>query len=404
MTRYKSIKSVICLLLLLVLNGWIFTDFLFAENISDSVYDYSLDIPEGFELAEVSDDQMSYHFTHPNYPVQFILKIYDAAINLSAENLSSKAVLNLTLRKLSASMEIDTFAWNNCPDCAISDFSMTLDKAYSGWAVCAPLQKEGAYITLLAYTTVENRQSCNPFIMSILNSLCVDQTFYCFPGIIVTYAFPSEGKEMIDIKMQGFSYQTFIDKADVDASQFVLDMEYSVLLLYAKHNLWKEAWQRYYRLLYRDSFGRLLQFSYDTINNLYASALKSNPSNPDLVYAQTVLSWVQTFNYKRDNASAASSDFTNLPAVLCGQGNDCDSRSMLVCVLLKAAGIESFMLISREYSHAMPVFENPAPGQKYEVEGSGREFLMGETTAKVTWGTIAKDHADRSKWIPVFLP
>ena len=49
-------------------------------------------------------------------------------------------------------------------------------------------------------------------------------------------------------------------------------------------------------------------------------------------------------------------------------------------------------------------FENPAPGQKYEVEGTGREFLMGETTAKVTWGTIAQEHADRKKWIPVILP
>ena len=50
---------------------------LFAETVSDSVYNYSLDIPEGFTLNEVSDDQMSYHFVHPNYPVQFIIKIYD---------------------------------------------------------------------------------------------------------------------------------------------------------------------------------------------------------------------------------------------------------------------------------------------------------------------------------------
>ena len=100
----------------------------------------------------------------------------------------------------------------------------------------------------------------------------------------------------------------------------------------------------------------------------------------------------------------APSAYIHPTAVLCGQGNDCDSRSMLVCVLLRAAGLESFMLISREYSHAMATFENWAPGQKYEVQGTGREFLMGETTANVTWGTIAQEHADRSKWIPVILP
>lgn len=397
MTRYKRFLVILLLL---------FSTPLFAENISDSVYDYSLDIPEGYELTEISEDQMSYHFTHPNYPVEFILKIYDTKISApagSGTNSSTSDILSIALKKLSASMEIDSFEWNNSL-CSISDFSMTLDKKYSGWAVCAPLKKDGAYIVLLSYTTAETRQSCNPFIMSILNSLCTNEDYYCTPGIIVTYAFPPEGQQKVKAVFQNITVESTIDKSDVDAAQFVVEMEYSVLQLYAKHNLWKEAWQRYYRMIYRDSFGRLSQFSGDVLEKLYPSAKQSNPSNPELFYAQAILSWVQTFNYKRDNATAANTDFTNLPAVLCGQGNDCDSRSMLVCVLLRAAGLESFMLISREYSHAMTVFENAAPGQKYEVEGTGREFLMGETTAKVTWGTIAKDHADRSKWIPVFLP
>ncbi len=372
---------------------------LYAETVSDSVYNYSLDIPEGFSLNEVSDDQMSYHFVHPNYPVQFIIKIYD-----NPSYTSSKMVLGTTLKKLNAAMEIDTFAWNNSPDCAISDFSMTLDAKYSGWAICAPLQKANSYVTILAYSTAETRQSCNPFIMSILNSLCTDQNYYSFPGIIATYAYPMEGKKNISLNISGNKISTYIDNSDIDAAQFVLEMEYSVLLLYAKHNLWKEAWQRYYRMVFRDSYGRLAQVSYDILTQIYPECAKSNPSNPDLAYAQSLLSWVQNFQYKRDNEKSTSTDFTNLPAVLCGKGNDCDSRSMLVCVLLRAAGLESFMLVSRDYSHAMVTFENEAPGQKYEVEGTGREFLMGETTAKVTWGTIAQDHADRSKWIPVIMP
>ncbi len=398
MTSYVSKGRVFKLTVLATLL-FLFSTRLFAETISDSVYNYSLDIPEGFELTDVSDDQMSYHFTHPNYPVQFIIKLYD-----NSTLPSSQAILAATLKKLGAAMEIDTFAWNNSPECAISDFSMTLDAKYSGWAICAPLQKTNSYIALLAYSTADTRQSCNPFIMSILNSLCTDENYYCFPGIIATYAYPYEGKKNIKLNIGGNTITSYIDNSDIDAAQFVLEMEYSVLLLYAKHNLWKEAWQRYYRMVYRDSYGRLAQVSYDVISSLYPLCQQTNPSNPDLAYAQTLLSWVQTFQYKRDNEKASSTDFTNLPAVLCGQGNDCDSRSMLVCVLLRAAGLESFMIISREYSHAMVTFENMAPGQKYEVEGTGREFLMGETTAKVTWGTIAQEHADRSKWIPVIMP
>ena len=394
MTRHKLYRLLSTVFVFLFINIYSF-----AEIVSDTVYGYSLDIPEGFELNDISDDQMSYHFTHPNYPVQFILKIYDDESYDSASR-----VLGTTLKKLSAAMEIDTFSWNNSQECAISDFSMTLERKYSGWAVCAPLKKHGAYVVLLSYSTAETRQSCNPFIMSILNSLCTDDNFYCFPGIIASYAYPYEGKKNVTLDIKGNVINSFIEKNDIEAAQFVLEMEYSVLLLYEKHNLWKEAWQRYYRLVYRDSYGRLSQVSQDVIKKLYPICQKKNPSNPELEYAQTILSWVQGFDYKRDNKTTSSTDFTNIPAVICGQGNDCDSRSMLVCILLRAADLESFMLISREYSHALAAFENKAPGQKYEVEGTGREFLMGETTAAVTWGMIAQEHADRSKWIPVILP
>ncbi len=111
------------------------------------------------------------------------------------------------------------------------------------------------------------------------------------------------------------------------------------------------------------------------------------------------LSWVQTFNYERA-ATKNESDFTSLPASLCGKGSDCDSRSMLVSALLNYTGIDTAILISREYSHAVVVTDIPAPGQTFTME-NGREYIFGETTSKVTWGMIAQDHADRKKWIPV---
>ena len=73
---------------------------------------------------------------------------------------------------------------------------------------------------------------------------------------------------------------------------------------------------------------------------------------------------------------------------------------MLVSALLNYTGIDTAILISREYSHAVVVTDIPAPGQTFTME-NGREYLFGETTAKVTWGMIAQEHADRTKWIPV---
>lgn len=368
-----------------------------AEIIQDSIYKFSLDIPEGFVLSDTSEDGMTYLFTHPNIPVEFSLKIEKTS------ETKSPYVLEKTLSKLSAAFSIDDFSWNNT-DCAISDFAFKLDKNYSGWAVCAPSQIKNTFITLLCYAPSNKRQACDQFIMSTINSLCTNDEYFCMPGIILTYAFPKEGEKSIKLNINGNSIQSKIDNSDIDAANFLVELEYSVLKLYSKHNLWQEAWERYYRMIYRDSFGRLENCVSDVFDVLIPLSKKKNPSNPDLFVAQQILSWTQTFSYQRNNASANNSDFTSLPAAICGYGSDCDSRSLLVCLFMRCLGYESIMLISPEYSHALACIELNAPGQKYIPAGTDREFLMGETTAKVTWGMIAQNQADRTKWIPIILP
>lgn len=365
-----------------------------AEVIKDNDFKFSLDIPEGFQIDSYSQDGMSYMFSHPNIPVNLVMKLYDGQLSSN-----SKKVLSDTLNKLSAKFEADTFAWEG-ENCSISSFTMQIDKKYKGWALACPCQIDGAYITLLCYAPEDKEVACEQFIMSTLNSLCINEKFYYEPGIITTYAFPSEGKKNISTSINGQTFTSTIDKVDFEASDFVIDLEYAVLTLYANHKMWKEAWQRYYRMIYRDSRGRLQDFSSKALVKLYPVAKKENPENPALAYAQYLLSWVQTFDYQR-NTEKNSSDFTSIVSTICGQGNDCDSRSMLLAIMLGSAGIESIMLISRDYSHALAGILLDAPGQKYKLEATGDEYLFGETTAKVTWGMIAKDHSDRTKWIPV---
>ena len=116
-----------------------------------------------------------------------------------------------------------------------------------------------------------------------------------------------------------------------------------------------------------------------------------------------LLNWVQNFDYKRDNSKKTSSDFTNLIDTFLGGGSDCDSRSMLMCVLLKNIGIDSVLFVSREYSHAVYGADINSWGAKIKVEG--KEYLLGETTAKdIKPGLIAKEFSDTSKWIPIVFP
>lgn len=384
---------------------WIFTIIffillspeIFAEPITDNDFGYSLDIPEGYEIADYSEDGMSYLFTHPNIPVSLALKV------ISDSNItSSEDALTSSLKKLKAKFETDNFIWNGMK-CSISSFTMTLDSKYAGWSLAAPTKNYDSYVVLICYAPEAKEKACEQFIMSTINSLCVNDDFYNTPGMIATYAFPQEGQKKINLKINGRNVETAIDRSDIEAAQFIVDMEYAVLTLYAKHNSWKEAWQRYYRIIYRDSFSRLQNVSNDLFETFYESCKKANPENPDITYAHILLSWTQNFEYERAK-SAKQSDFTCLPAAITGTGSDCDSRSLLLCVLLKSIGIETLFLFSPEYSHAIAATEIDAPGQKYILEGLDTEFIFGETTAKVTWGMIAQEHSDRNKWIPVILP
>lgn len=362
-----------------------------AEKITDRDFGFSLDIPEGFEIADYTEDGMSYIFSHPNIPVTLVMKI------AKEENSDATTVLKTNLAKLSAKGDTDSFNWNGTA-CAISSFTMTLDGTYFGWAVTAPLKIKNYFVLLLCYAP-DTQKGCEPFIISTVNSLCIDSEYLNTPGIITSYAFPPEGRKALAVNIGGKQIKTSLDKADEEAGKFVVDLEYSVLTLYTNHKLWKEAWQRYYRMIYRDNAGRLQQTAADIYNALYPELKKSKPQDADIKYAQALLSWVQTFGYERAK-SKNESDFTSLPACIAGKGNDCDSRSMLVSALLNYTGIDTAILISNIYSHAVVVTDIPAPGQTFTME-DGREYLIGETTAKVTWGMIAQEHADKSKWIVV---
>lgn len=367
---------------------------LFAEQVFDPLLNYSFDIPEGYVVSDYTEDGLSILFEHSGMPVSFLIKVYS-----SKDYGTSDTALDVTLQKLSSKGEIDLFNWSE-KKCALSYFEMNLDKKNTGWAVAAPVGNDEYQLVALCYCPSEYENKCNPFIISTINSLCINPDYFYTPGIITTYAYPSEGKKNIKLNIGNYEINSTIDSIDSEASQFIVDLEYNVLTLYANHPMKMEAWKRYYKMIFRDSYGRLTNVGNAIKKEIYDNACVINPENPELEYAATILSWIQNFDYKRDTASKNSSDFTCLPAVLEGIGNDCDSRSMLLCLLMKYIDVDSVMLFSQAYSHAMAAIDLNALGQKFTMENEDKtvEYIMGETTAKVTLGTIAQDHADRSKW------
>ncbi len=379
----------------------------FCEEVADYEFAYSLDIPEGFYVGEYTPDGMSYLFRHQNAPVSLVLKIYsDGKTAVPEENpFSAKESFLSAMKSLSASCEIDDIIWRNLP-CVVSSFQMVLpgNSTFSkGWGVGVPLPSKNASLVLLCYTEDENFSGWESFILSSLNSLCIDSGSRRSPGIIASYAYPESEKVPLVLNISGREIWTEIEKDDAEASRFVRDMEFSVLSLYANHPKWKEAWARYYRAVFRDSCGRLKKASFDIYSALYPECLKKNPDSPLVQMNAVLLSWLQDMHYVRDIGSTERADFTDLVSVLQGEGSDCDSRSLLACVLLRNIGCDSCLFVSREYSHAVYGVASDIPGAKINV--GGKDYLLCETTAKgVSQGLIASDFSVTEFWIPVTFP
>lgn len=370
-----------------------------AEPVSDAEYGWSLDLPEGFKMADQTEDGMSFLFTHDRMPVTLAVKLFGPGTYGSSAD-----AFDASVRKLpSGACQKAPVTWRNA-ECTIGTFSMMLgDKQYNGWGVGVPLAAKNAQIVLLCYADSKIEKDCEQFIMSVLNSLAVDRGSMYEPGIIAVYAFPPAGDTDVTLSINGHKIATKLDKDDAEAASFVVGCEYAVLTLYAKNDLWQQAWQRYYRAIFRDSFGRLKRASFDIHNALQDDAAKLNPAHPEQGMAQLLLTWTQGFTYAREKNTA---DFTCLPAVLTGTGCDCDSRSLLLCTLLENMGTKTALFVSHEYSHSVFGADVPALSEKENarIKAGTVDFLVGETTAHVNMGLMAQDMSDTSKWIPVELP
>ena len=363
-----------------------------AEELASPTYGYAIDLPEGCQLSDRDADSTSYIFASTVLPVNTAIKVYR-----NKQYKTALDALNTTLNKLGADGDSEAVEWRNQTG-AVASFTMTISSVkQTGWGAAAILPDNKGMIVMFTWCPTENADACNPYMISILDSLCIDRGSYYESGIMTTYAYPKTSKATkVTLTIDGKKIETQLDSTDSEAAKFVIDREYSILLLYTKSTLWKEAWLRYYRMIFRANFNRMQRPAFDIYNALAPEC----SDETDL--AQKLLTWTQGFEFERA-AKETDSDFTSLPDVLLGKGNDCDSRSMLITVLLQNMNIDSIFFISAEYSHAVAGLISAHPGQSFAV--GDKNYLIGETTAKgLTWGKVAQDMADRTKWFEVTYP
>ena len=361
----------------------------FPEILNSPTWGYSVDLPEEFVLVDKNGAD-SYMFENAFISSSVIIKAYK-----KDRFSSSLEAMETVMNQLGAEFECAETDWRNT-DCIVSQFAFNLGgTSNSGWAVSSLLQDSKGYVVMLCYSPTEVFYDLEQFIISCVDSLCIDFGSYYNPGPITSFAFPKGEAQNHSIEIDGEKINFTLDSNDIEAEKFVIEREYAVLCLYQGSELWMEAWQRYYRQVYKNAYSRLSKAAFNIYNKLIKNC---NSEKADVELAQKLLSWTQSFNYQRDFTSA---DFTPITAAITGTGSDCDSRAMLLACLLHHMNYDTCLFVSAEFSHALFGIVLDKSGAKINIDG--RQFLLGETTAQVDIGLVPANMSQTDKWIFVEL-
>ena len=361
----------------------------FAEILNSPTWGYSVDLPEEFVLVDKNGAD-SYMFENAFVSSTVILKAYK-----KEKFSSSLEAMETVMKQLGAEFECAETDWRNT-DCIISQFAFNIGGASNtGWAVSSLLQDSKGYVVMLCYTPTDVFYDLEQFVISCVDSLCIDYGSYYSPGPLTSFAFPKGEVQNHTVEIAGEKIDFTLDSSDIEADRFVVEREYSVLCLYQDSEMWVEAWQRYYRQVYKNAYSRLKIAAFNIYNRLIKTC---KSENPEIELAQKLLSWTQGFDYVRD---FTSTDFTPITASITGTGSDCDSRAMLLACLLHHMNYDTCLFVSAEFSHSLFGIVLDKAGAKINIDG--RQFLLGETTAQVDIGLVPANMNQTDKWIFVEL-
>ena len=380
--------------------------FVFSTPLYSPTWGFRLDLPEGYEYSG-GDNKDRFSFANAE-GAQFDLVVYHGEAGKAAPYDSAEALAQDVQRRLNSSGDVDSFLYRQKKTCIMElSFSMPGNGAnggqgspMSGWALCMETGQGGAanagtaragtaqpILLAMAYGPA-GKQDLQLLHLSALDSLAAEDGDKWAPGPITEFSYPRE--TAIQAPVFGLGIEARIYKEDAEASQALVDREFKILNRYANAPNWKEAWMRFYRAIYRDSFDRLADVAFQVERKL------NIPPREDRDFADQALQWVQSFKYERD---LLGSDFVNLVSAATEGRGDCDSRAMLWAIILKQANIPSAIMVSRQFSHAMGLALLPGSGAHFQLDG--QQFLVAETTAKVSIGLIGENVSEVSQWLGI---
>jgi len=349
---------------------------------------FQLDLPPGFIYVDGNAfDRFS--FEGPSNSM-FDLLVYDAVYRDVADMMQD------VIHRLGNTGEITFFEYGG-RDAAIVELRFA---NMEGWALGLelgdhPIGGSPALLLALAYAPV-GTENVDLIHISALNSIAPTQADALRPGPIMEFAFPRGG--WVDAPLAGGLGTARIRENDAEAAQMLVENEFLLLYMYQHSDYWQEAWIRFYRAIYRDSWDRIADAAFQIERGLRCggAARDLDLGETDRAFAQRALAFVQGFYYERN---LDGSDFINLVTAVTEGRGDCDTRAMLWAIILAQANIPSAIMVSRHHSHAMGLADVPGAGARFEA--GGVMWLVAETTSDVDIGLIAASQSYIGHWLGV---
>ena len=352
-----------------------------ADPLYSPTWGFRLDLPHGYEYTEGNDfDRFS--FEGPNR-ARFDIAVYNGVYQ------DIEQMVQDVNRRL-----------GNTGDAAFFDYAdsaaVIIELSFNnieGWGIGVELPAESGMnpplLLALAYAPA-GIPALEFFHLSALDSIIPSLAHARRPGPVMEFGFP-RGR-LIETGIAGTALTAIFRENDAEAAQALVDREFAVLSFYEFSHYWQEAWIRFFRMIYRDSWDRIA----DAVFRLERSLNVGAENTDNRAFAERALSWIQGFEYERD---FEGSDFINLVTGITEGRGDCDSRAMLWAMILSQANIPAAMMVSRNHSHAMGLADLPGAGARFEAEGV--RWLVAETTERVGLGLIAADMSDIESWLGV---
>ena len=358
---------------------------LYGEPLYSPTWGFKIDLPEGYSYSDGNGFDR-FNFKGPQNT------LFDIVVYNNTYNSISHLVEDVNLR-LKNQGETSFFEYREKPAALLE---IKFD-GFTGWGFCVELAKNensrSAPLLLAMAYTKSTGNTLDLYHLSALDSIAPAREDQRYPGPITEFSYPRGELKKMSLSKTGL--EAMIREYDSEGAQALVDREFALLRHYVLLDSWKEAWIRFYRAIYRDSWDRLIDAAFQLEREWNVSAAAGYTKRD---FARQALGHMQGFKYERD---LDGSDFINLVSAVTEGKGDCDSRAMLWAIILTQANIPAAMMVSREHSHAMGLADVEGIGARFEV--SGKKWLVAETIATVDIGLIAQEQSAIESWLGVMF-